>query len=206
MTSVCHVCPSRPKSKFVPTYDDSVERIVLTQENFQIFMFHLAKLPRCRILRARIFFDDLPASAEPWEKTDCENSSFPWNAINFSARRCLESGGHSNQYISDAKSKDFLYKTNIIYGFCMVLLQKSRLWGPVAKIKMTFHARFSPTAPLMSGGHRKKYEPSRFDIWVIWRSGTWQIWNFSWVRTIFSTASSNVVRNESLNFRIVFFS
>ena len=66
------------------------------------------------------------------------------------------------------------------------------LWGPVAKTKMTLHSRSSPTARLMSCGHRILYERSKFEIWVIWRGGTWHFWNFSWVRTIFWTGSSFV--------------
>ena len=44
------------------------------------------------------------------------------------------------------------------------------------KGKMTFHSRFFPTAPLMSGGHRKVYERSRIESGV--GLGTFRVENF----------------------------
>ena len=109
------------------TCDDAVERKVLTQEKFQIFTRNVQKRDSSRMKTARRVFYDRMTSTEPWEKRKVKKSSFPSNAVHFSAWRCLEKGGHSNQCISDAKSKDFLYKTNNINDFRMDLLQKSRL-------------------------------------------------------------------------------
>ena len=121
------MCGAGTTYRNASSYDDAVENIVLTQENFIFFTRNVHKLRGDRFRTARRLFYDLMTSAEPQEKTASEKSSFPSNAVHFSARRCLEKGGHSNQCISDAKSKDFLYKLNNINDFCMDLLQKSRL-------------------------------------------------------------------------------
>ena len=42
------------------------------------------------------------------------------------------------------------------------------------KGKMTFHSRFFPTAPLMSGGHRKLYERCRIEFRVKRASFAWK--------------------------------
>ena len=61
------------------------------------------------------------------------------------------------------KQKDFLYKTLNLNGFCKDLLQKWRLWGPVAKRKIVNHFRVFPTAQLMLGDAWKLYERSWID-------------------------------------------
>ena len=122
----------------------------------------------------RVFYDRM-TSTEPWEKTASEKSSFSSNTNNFSARRCLESGGHSNQCISDAKSKDFLYKTNNISEFFMVLLQKSSKSVSHFKGKMNFYSRSSCEPRLMSCASELLYERSGFENQYV---STRFAWNF----------------------------
>ena len=58
-------------------YDDAVERIVLTQENFIFFIQNVFFFPKYRFQTARRVIIDRMTSTEPWEKRKVKKSSFP---------------------------------------------------------------------------------------------------------------------------------
>ena len=110
---------------------------------------------------ARRVFHDRMTSAEPWEKRKVKKSSFPslqvLITLIFGANPCKI---HS-YCLFCIGSPLILHKKCIDLSdphFRDIAAPKScsRFKG-----KMTFHSRFFPTAPLMSGGHRKVYERSR---------------------------------------------
>ena len=149
------------------TYDDAVENMNLTQEKIENFTRNVHKRHSSRIRTARRVFYDRMTSTEPWEKTASEKSSL-------SSLQVLIT------LIFGAKPCKIHSYCLFCIGSPLVLHQKCidlsdphfrDIAAPKScsrfKGKMTFHSRSSPTAPLMSGAHRKCYERSRFDVWEI---------------------------------------
>ena len=131
------------------------EKVVIFTRNVPFFMFVRFKTARMEIVKHII-------SVGAHKKSACKNSHLPSNANNFSARRCLKSGGHSNQCISNAKPKEFLYKTHNINGFAPKIKFMQQKVDPVWRLKRIFTSGFLVSLSLIIGASDFPYE--RFPI------------------------------------------